>query len=60
MTSLNYRSGIGVIALLLLLVSSVVAQDYRGKVQGSVTDEAGASEYPELRLCCAIRRLALM
>jgi len=43
MTSLNYRSGIAVIALLLLLVGSVAAQDYRGKVQGSVTDEAGAS-----------------
>lgn len=42
MTSLNYRSGIAVIALLLLLGFSV-AQDYRGKVQGSVTDEAGAS-----------------
>ena len=26
-----------------LLVSSVAAQDYRGKVQGSVTDEAGAA-----------------
>ena len=43
MTSLNYRSGIAVIGVLLLLVSSVAAQDYRGKVQGSVTDEAGAS-----------------
>lgn len=43
MTSLNYRSGITVFGLLLLLVSSVAAQDYRGKVQGSVTDEAGAS-----------------
>jgi len=32
-----------VIALFLLLVSSVAAQDYRGKVQGSVTDEARAS-----------------
>lgn len=43
MTSLNYRFGIAAIALLLLIVSSVAAQDYRGKVQGSVTDEAGAS-----------------
>jgi len=43
MTSLNYRSGIAVIGLLFLLVLSVAAQDYRGKVQGSVTDEAGAS-----------------
>ena len=43
MTSLNYRSGIAVFGLLLLLVSSVAGQDYRGKVQGSVTDEAGAS-----------------
>ena len=43
MTSLNYRFGVAAIALLLLIVSSVAAQDYRGKVQGSVTDEAGAS-----------------
>jgi len=43
MTSLNYRFGIAVIALLFLMVSSVAAQDYRGKVQGSVTDEAGAA-----------------
>jgi Carboxypeptidase regulatory-like domain/TonB dependent receptor len=41
MTSLNYRFGIAVIALILLVASSVAAQDYRGKVQGSVTDENG-------------------
>jgi hypothetical protein len=43
MASLNYRFGIAVIAFLLLMVSSVAAQDYRGKVQGNVTDEAGAA-----------------
>jgi hypothetical protein len=43
MTSLNYRFGVAAIALLLIIVSSVAGQDYRGKVQGSVTDEAGAS-----------------
>lgn len=43
MTSLNYRSGVAVIVFLLLLVSSAAAQDYRGKVQGTVTDEAGAA-----------------
>ena len=43
MTSLNYRFGIAVIAFLFLMVSSVAAQDYRGKVQGTVTDEAGAA-----------------
>jgi hypothetical protein len=43
MTSLNYRFGVAVIALLLLLVASVAAQDYRGKVQGTVTDEAGGA-----------------
>src|SRR6476620_4535136 len=43
MTSLNYRFGVAAIALFLLTVSSVAAQDYRGKVQGSVTDEAGAA-----------------
>jgi hypothetical protein len=43
MTSLKYRFGVAVVAFLLLMVSSVAAQDYRGKVQGTVTDEAGAS-----------------
>jgi len=43
MTSLNYRFGISVIVLLFVMVSSVAAQDYRGKVQGSVTDESGAA-----------------
>ena len=41
MTFSNYRSGIAVIALLLLLASSAAAQDYRGKVQGTVSDDAG-------------------
>ena len=43
MTSLNYRFGVSVIVLLFVMVSSVAAQDYRGKVQGSVTDESGAA-----------------
>ncbi|HEV7473194.1 MAG TPA: TonB-dependent receptor [Pyrinomonadaceae bacterium] len=43
MTALNYRHGIAVIAFLIFTVSSVAAQDYRGKVQGNVTDEAGAA-----------------
>jgi Carboxypeptidase regulatory-like domain/TonB dependent receptor len=43
MTYLNHRFGVAVIAMLLLTVSSVVAQDYRGKIQGNVTDEAGAA-----------------
>ena len=43
MTSLHYRLGIAAIALLLLMVSSVAAQDYRGKVQGAVVDENGAA-----------------
>ena len=43
MTSLNYRFCIAAIAALLVIVSSVAAQDYRGKVQGVVTDEAGGS-----------------
>lgn len=43
MTSSNYRFGIVVIAFLFLMVSSVAAQDYRGKVQGTITDEVGAT-----------------
>jgi hypothetical protein len=43
MTSLNHRFGIAAIVVLLVLVSSVSAQDYRGKVQGTVSDEAGAA-----------------
>jgi hypothetical protein len=43
MTSLKFRFGIAAIAFLLLMVSSVAAQDYRGKVQGAVTDENGAA-----------------
>lgn len=43
MASLNYRLGIAVIAFILLMVSSAAAQDYRGKVQGTVSDEAGAA-----------------
>ena len=42
MTSLNYRLCIAAMAVLLIIVSSVAAQDYRGKVQGLVTDEAGS------------------
>ncbi len=34
---------LGVITLLLAMASVVAAQDYRGKVQGSVTDENGGS-----------------
>ena len=43
MTSLTHRFGIAAIAFLFVLVSSVSAQDYRGKVQGTVSDEAGAA-----------------
>jgi hypothetical protein len=43
MTSSKYRFRIAVIAFLFLMVSSVAAQDYRGKVQGTVRDEAGAA-----------------
>jgi hypothetical protein len=42
MTSFNSRFCIAAMAVLLTIVSSVVAQDYRGKVQGLVTDEAGS------------------
>jgi hypothetical protein len=37
------RLSIGIMVIMLALASSVVAQDYRGKVQGTVTDQAGAS-----------------
>jgi hypothetical protein len=43
MASLNYRFGIAVVAFLLVVVCSVGAQDYRGKVQGTVTDENGGA-----------------
>ena len=43
MTSLNHRFRIAAIVFLLVMVSSVSAQDYRGKVQGTVSDEAGAA-----------------
>src|ERR1700674_518307 len=43
MLSLNYRLSIAALAVLLVIASSVAAQDYRGKVQGVVTDEAGGS-----------------
>jgi hypothetical protein len=43
MTSLTHRFGIAAIAFLFVLVSSVSAQDYRGKVQGTVADDAGAA-----------------
>ena len=43
MASLNYRFGIAVVAFLLIVVCSVGAQDYRGKVQGTVTDENGGA-----------------
>lgn len=42
MTSLNYRILVAAMAVLLLIVSSAFAQDYRGKVQGLVSDEAGS------------------
>jgi carboxypeptidase family protein len=42
MTSFNYRFCIAAMAVLLIIVTSVAAQDYRGKVQGLVTDEAGS------------------
>jgi hypothetical protein len=43
MTSLKYRFSAAVVACLFLMVSAVAAQDYRGKVQGTITDEAGAA-----------------
>ena len=43
MTSSKYWSGIAVTAFLLLVVSVVVGQDYRAKIQGNVTDENGAA-----------------
>lgn len=43
MTSLTHRFGIAAIAFLFVLVSSVSAQDYRGKVQGTVSDDADAA-----------------
>lgn len=43
MISSSCRIGIVVFAALLALASGVAAQDYRGKVQGTVTDEAGAA-----------------
>lgn len=57
MTSLKYRFGIAVIAFLFLMVSPAAAQDYRGKVQGNVTDEAcrnpgsqrRVAQYPDRR-----------
>lgn len=43
MTSLNYRFAIAVIAFGFLMAPSLSAQDYRGKVQGTVTDQAGGA-----------------
>src|SRR5688572_28560545 len=43
MTSLNYRFCIAAMAVLFVMLPSVAAQDYRGKVQGVVTDEAGST-----------------
>jgi len=43
MTSLNYRFCLAALAVLLLATPFVVAQDYRGKVQGVVTDENGGA-----------------
>ena len=43
MTSSNFRFCLATLAVLLLTASFVVAQDYRGKVQGSVSDENGGA-----------------
>ena len=43
MISSKYALRFGVITLLLAMASLVAAQDYRGKVQGSVTDENGGA-----------------
>jgi hypothetical protein len=37
------RLGIGILAVLLMMSVSALAQDYRGKVHGSITDENGAA-----------------
>jgi hypothetical protein len=43
MTALIHRLSSAAIALLFVFVVSVVAQDYRGKVQGTVSDENGGA-----------------
>jgi hypothetical protein len=43
MTSSNYRFWFAVLVLVFLSTSFAVAQDYRGKVQGVVSDENGAA-----------------
>lgn len=43
MTSSNYRFCLAALVLLFLSASFAVAQDYRGKVQGVVSDENGAN-----------------
>lgn len=43
MISSKYALRFGVITLLLAMASVAAAQDYRGKVQGSVTDENGGA-----------------
>src|SRR5437764_14593718 len=43
MTSSKYRFSLAALVLVFLSASLVVAQDYRGKVQGAITDENGAA-----------------
>src|SRR5712691_6466430 len=43
MNSSNYRLLLLVLALMLVFAASAAGQDYRGKVQGSITDENGAA-----------------
>src|SRR5258706_2210909 len=43
MTSSNYRFSLAALVLVFLCTSLAVAQDYRGKVQGVVSDENGAA-----------------
>ncbi len=43
MNSPNYRLLMLVLALMLVFAASAAGQDYRGKVQGSITDENGAA-----------------
>src|SRR5258708_22775812 len=43
MTASNYRFSFAALVLVFLCASFAVAQDYRGKVQGIVSDENGAA-----------------
>jgi hypothetical protein len=42
MTTLRYRSAVGVLVLSLTLPAAVFAQDFRGRINGTVADNTGA------------------